>query len=470
MPIAQFGSKLDKPSLASSCLEIFLLGSYGNSSSDECYPTWLRIMAQVSAESPILTSALASFASAYIARFAARTPTWNQIALQRRQTALRGMIKSIQRKDFSRPGFFLASIVLATCEALFWNMTDALAHIRAAFALWQHDVSMSGVLLKAEGSSNKKQRVEAAELDELARSVDLHIASYRLGQAPELPTAKIPRLNGLLQSNCGSEATLILLNACYEFTSRASLYKYSPNLDSSYNALLEQQSSLAALLRDHLSRFSPSYDSIKETESTNTRRRSSLVVQCLSSLIYLSTILNPFELAYDSFTECFAEIVQRSAVLTKNELDLRLGSLSDCPRLRFQPGLFQPLYLTAMKCRHPRIRRKAIDLFSAVGVEGPWDFGVMEAIAQQAIKYEEDNPSSFVPEAKRLHGCGVYVLETDSYGSPSTVEVEFSSCKDVNVLIAAPPEDQSSYWNIWREKVIITPTNQFQTKRIRIQG
>jgi hypothetical protein len=379
----------------------------------------------------------------------------------------------MQMQNFRQPGLFLASIILATCEALFWNMTDAMIHVKAAFSFRQHVTSKRGVIAKHEDSWSTNQTAELAELDELARWVDLHIASYRLGQAPELPTASIQNLDGLLQSStlCGTEATLTLLNACYEFTSRASPYKYyDPVTGPSYHTLLEEQCNLVALVRKNLSCLSSGPGTTNKTEHEDGRRRSLLVVQCLSALIYLSTILAPFEVAYDSFTESFAEIVQRSSLITKAEIDRHIGSFTGCPRVRFQPGLFQPLYLTAMKCRHPRIRRRAMNLFAAVGLEGPWDCGVMAAIARQAIRHEEDGGSSFVPEARRLHGCGVYVLETDSFGSPQTVEVEFSLCKDVEALIATMPEDQSSYWTIWREKVIVATTDQAITERVRFQG
>jgi hypothetical protein len=55
----------------------------------------------------------------------------------------------------------------------------------------------------------------------------------------------------------------------------------------------------------------------------------------------------------------------------------------------FDMGIIQPLYLTACKCRHPILRRRAIALLERSGMEGVWGGEAMAAAATWAMKIEE---------------------------------------------------------------------------------
>lgn len=54
-------------------------------------------------------------------------------------------------------------------------------------------------------------------------------------------------------------------------------------------------------------------------------------------------------------------------------------------------AIIQPLYNTAIHCRHPEIRRQAVDVLHRSGREGLWDSRLTELAAQGVIKCEEEH-------------------------------------------------------------------------------
>lgn len=70
-------------------------------------------------------------------------------------------------------------------------------------------------------------------------------------------------------------------------------------------------------------------------------------------------------------------------------------------------AIIHPLYLTARKCRNPRIRRRAVVLLSSTGREGIWDGPFRARVAQRLIELEESGaramPGGKIPESARIH-------------------------------------------------------------------
>ncbi|MCJ1308043.1 hypothetical protein MMC25_001693 [Agyrium rufum] len=62
----------------------------------------------------------------------------------------------------------------------------------------------------------------------------------------------------------------------------------------------------------------------------------------------------------------------------------------EAPFFTFEMGIICPLYLLAIKCRHPRIRREACDLLKrSTRREGLWNAAAMGAVAERLIEVEE---------------------------------------------------------------------------------
>ncbi|UNI18401.1 hypothetical protein JDV02_004672 [Purpureocillium takamizusanense] len=110
-------------------------------------------------------------------------------------------------------------------------------------------------------------------------------------------------------------------------------------------------------------------------------------VKYLSASILLATCLAAEEGIYDRFTAQFADIVTLCA------------SLLDGPQRKITPGhcgfaldmgVVHSLFVTACKCRHPGVRRRAVALLDAVpGAEGVWEGKQHARIGERVTQLEE---------------------------------------------------------------------------------
>ena len=190
-------------------------------------------------------------------------------------------------------------------------------------------------------------------------------------------------------------------------------------------------------------------------------------IQCLSAIIYVSTILNPCEKSYDTYELFFRQIVDGAFRLLGQTPDSCFWA-GPATRFRLISPLSQPLYLTSMKGRHGRVRREAIGLLSMTGREGPWDSVTHVQVARRALEIEEHAIQGIdmnldeisVPEKSRLHGCGLN-SEQGRYKGGGSIEATFSRCFDVDkmMLRADILWDNKKNWDIWTEKVPLPPIN-----------
>ncbi|KAL9624666.1 MAG: hypothetical protein Q9160_001020 [Pyrenula sp. 1 TL-2023] len=88
-----------------------------------------------------------------------------------------------------------------------------------------------------------------------------------------------------------------------------------------------------------------------------------------------------FEHAFTDYIEQFRCIVDHASLAIRQQADFM-----------FDNGLIGPLYFTAVKCRDPKVRRKALALLSKVSRrEGLWDRDVTYAVAKRAMDLEESS-------------------------------------------------------------------------------
>ena len=177
-----------------------------------------------------------------------------------------------------------------------------------------------------------------------------------------------------------------------------------------------------------------------------------LRAQCLSTLIYVSTILCPYEITYDLYTTHFRYIIE---IAEKIVHERNTESPPILQHFKIQPGLIQPVYLTAMKCRDPQVRRRAVRLLSRLGVEGPWDARVMTRVALRAIEIEEMDEQKQqqlpIPEIDRLHGCGIDSLAPAGKTFPVFIQAYFSLCTGVEQMLQSSDYEDSEHWTLWSE-------------------
>ena len=432
------------------CLEVLLHGQYESCGWQES-PSWLQMIAQVSHHSRTLRSAMALFGSIVEVTYS-NAVTSLLPALVRRDTAIKAMRNGIGHQQDALIPAFLASIVLAAGEVLLGDAEIALIHLKGAFESLARllDAGESRQPASKYTTDSKVYGASEATLCTLALCNDMHTACFRLGQPSELaPSFNFDQDQDFAPNlPIDGASTLVLLHSCYHFANRASHHKYHSSRQIP-PSILQQQSRCIAVLRS-CDALQPANSA--DYESTKPSLQSSMLrAQCLSALIYVSMILNPYEIGYDTYIAEFSQLVHSAEDTIATEPSA--SAVASLPRFRLEPGLFQPLWLTATKCRHPRIRRQAVQLLDQVGSEGPWNRRFMTAVARRLICIEEEGSWFPVPEARRVHGCGVYpaTVEANRDGFPG--EAEFSQCRDVDDMIRSSDSDDKRHWIIWREDV-----------------
>ncbi|KAL2071150.1 hypothetical protein VTL71DRAFT_12385 [Oculimacula yallundae] len=168
------------------------------------------------------------------------------------------------------------------------------------------------------------------------------------------------------------------------------------------------------MLRDNLAVFS---SALKTTKATIGARQDTvhplilLELQHFYAHFLLSTCQTTREILCDTFNPLFEKVVH----LSKQYLALQSTEGNIIPVFALDSGIIPALYLTAYKCRCPRIRREAISLMNrAPCQEGMWDGKLVAKFMTQVVKLEESR-------------AGKPVFESSDIG-------EEARCSDVLVL------------------------------------
>ncbi|KAK6005242.1 hypothetical protein QM012_008021 [Aureobasidium pullulans] len=143
----------------------------------------------------------------------------------------------------------------------------------------------------------------------------------------------------------------------------------------------------------------------KFTDNDN-RVEKSLRTQHTATFIWLARCTELEESGFDAYIPEFASIVKWSRILiTPNPkpkewcLHSKLATLSvsNVPRFSLNMSAIPPLYLVAIKCRDPIIRREAITILEEMnGREGLWDARLHAKAARRWVEVEES--SAFIYE------------------------------------------------------------------------
>ncbi|KAI9879891.1 MAG: hypothetical protein M1830_006558 [Pleopsidium flavum] len=133
-----------------------------------------------------------------------------------------------------------------------------------------------------------------------------------------------------------------------------------------------------------------------------------LLIQHKVNTINIATCLYAEETIFDEFDAMFDEIVTLASPIVHSVSSVDSGRNTFC----LDTGVVPPLYFTAMKCRCPWIRQRAVSLlYSMPCPEGVWNGVVMAKIAERLKAIEEDvlvefsSNSDRVPEFWRVHSA-----------------------------------------------------------------
>jgi hypothetical protein len=118
--------------------------------------------------------------------------------------------------------------------------------------------------------------------------------------------------------------------------------------------------------------------------------------------IWMRVCTTAGETATDSYYTDFEELVHYAEQIAKPGV----GMATPQP-LSFDMQILGPLYYTALKCRHPAIRRRALEMLQlAPRREGLWNAHYAYVTAKRVIELEERhlNGQELPDETSRLHG------------------------------------------------------------------
>jgi hypothetical protein len=447
-------------------------------------------------------------------------------------------VREVQRELVNRPygevPILVACVLLACADVLLSRMRLALLHVRGAMRLLEERNAMSAApsLTRAGQSlagtndgftiSTDSLRLEEED-DDLTvffRTIDVQTVSYADGLPPEMHVAIVRTPQDTVSSSpCIQRAgrhLIALIQACFCFTSHAAQYTYRPRIFLPPELPIEQGRHIAALrlwLQQLDSNILPYVKASRcSASAVLSEYMHCLMLRnlCLSAIVYTSTILDPYETRWDDYAREFQQIITGAETIIDNRQRKRPKALtSSTSAFTFtpSPGIIQPLYLTVLKYRHPRWRRRALELLRQSDKEGPWDGRLMAAAAQRAVEVEESELvgakscsisveqddgnedtlqvrlGEMVAEHVRISGCGrddgldddddgasdgewmrewEYTSNRGAICRPNMSRVRFTRCRDVDRLLVAGLRQQMpgdkvawfhEHWERWTETV-----------------
>ena len=206
-----------------------------------------------------------------------------------------------------------------------------------------------------------------------------------------------------------------LMDQSHKLLRTATLLKYSEDLDlSAIGALEAERDAFLRAIHSWRDEFSP-LETKYDTRSQEAKASTVLQMYCSSTISLVATALDVSESAHDGYLAEYQALVHRATTL----VGISSSPSGDSVRranFTFEMGIIPPLYLTAIKCRHPALRREALSLLRrSPRRESLWDAAESAAVAERVISLEEegiasnderdDDPSCWPEEEQRVHSA-----------------------------------------------------------------
>ncbi|KAF5006678.1 hypothetical protein FDECE_6970 [Fusarium decemcellulare] len=235
------------------------------------------------------------------------------------------------------------------------------------------------------------------------------------------------------QARCG---LYLIVDECLQFSVRAYEIMYNPNADPEQLQLLEyeQQRLLSQLSRWHaaftvLTSMSPQAPVLETSQNI-------LRLFHQAAFIWVSTCLHPYEVKYDAHVAGFSAIISLASTI--------IGSAPTNSKLEpftFETELVAPVYWTAVKCRHPLLRRAALKLLTREQMrnrrENLWHVRETAVIAARIIEIEEtgvENPLDLALSSMTNDSPG-----SGSEASAGSINMFTCNPKKLKISVTAQP-------------------------------
>lgn len=180
-------------------------------------------------------------------------------------------------------------------------------------------------------------------------------------------------------------------------------------------ALLAEQETLSSQLLC----WSNKVEQLERDKPGEVDRRGMIVLRVLhaTAFIFLKTITTLYQTSFDQYTSMFRSIVETLEPL----LDELRCSSEGAALFSLDLAIIPCLFYTAIKCRDPELRRKAVSLLNkAPQREGLWDAREASIVAEHTIEFEERNlhhdeveKCCYIPEEDRAQDVDIREVMAD---------------------------------------------------------
>ncbi|KAG3177082.1 hypothetical protein PC129_g25528, partial [Phytophthora cactorum] len=154
--------------------------------------------------------------------------------------------------------------------------------------------------------------------------------------------------------------------------------------------------------------------------------------------VWVSTALQPDEVKYDAHLPAFAAIVSlASSIIGAVPSNVKMEAFS------FETELVAPVYWTATKCRHPLLRRAALQLLTRDQMrdrrENLWHARETTVIAARVIEKEEAELADAFSEASSPEDWGDSSLSSLSSGGSPPSSAKRQTSPALKICVTQPP-------------------------------
>lgn len=297
----------------------------------------------------------------------------------------------------------LVACVLFICvENLMGNYKTAQMHLQNGLNIVVRHTGRSG------HSQPKNPIIVPEDIIQVLHRLDLQAMSmgdsrepypHHMNLAPlDIDTTPLPAFGNL------DAATANLINTFRSIFRLASLSEPDPIPQSSLDAF-----------DTVLSNWSASFSHLLTTSDIQGRSPNSVILMKMYHIlisILVSVRVYGVESRHDMQLRSYCSLVALGNTLLSNEESCDV-SVSDDSTFSFEPGVILVLFLTAIKCRHPVVRRQAVELLErSRHREGPWESIGAAKVARFVIEIEEEGLTDIekasagpevVKEGNRVH-------------------------------------------------------------------
>jgi hypothetical protein len=363
---------------------------------------WRVLVLQICQSEPAVRHAVLAVSSLHEGMVqAAMTPyvnaeDRNSFALYQYNRAIACLLDQMRTVD-ARPLVPLLTCVLFVCIELMQSKDrESLLHLEQGRQILSH---------LGRKASARNPEIDLIKQHLVPIYTRLSLTSLMLGGAPvEIPTplktlTEVPMVFETIDEV--RYALYDFMDECLRFAKKTHVAKLSEIPPDQMRSFEKEQD---YLLRK-LARFKVAFSLYCSVKSRDAPAGSISLIQIHvhTTMIWVSTALSQHETVFDDYVDTFSAIIplatefinSLSILPPSQEQPHVAGRAADTRRFAaiftFEMYIIAPLYFVAAKCRHPIIRRAALDLLRRHPTrrENLWRANVMAAIAERTMRLEE---------------------------------------------------------------------------------